>query len=325
MQYNKVVIIGNGLIGASLANLLKEKKLAREIVAFSRSDEDYFSLKDADIIFISVPLSQYEYVFKNIAKITLLDHVIISDLGSVKYFVEDLANFYLPNINFVASHPVAGSHLSGTGTVIPKLYEGKKIIITKGSTEAINKIKNLWLDAKACPEMLPAARHDEIYAYVSHLIQKLAFNLDHLYDENLFDLNKKLKSVYFSKFIRLNSSNVLMWKDVFAFNDEYIEKATFNFKIALQQYIYQIEQDIKQYDKASSNDDDVKIYLDLAKIIASITNRVVKEHIKDYQNYVGQGFLDFTAIAKDEDSYNIKNISQRDYIKDRLTRFLNNL
>ncbi len=325
MEYNKIVIIGNGLIGSSLANLLQERKLASEILAFSRSDEDYFSLKDANIIFIAVPLSQYEYVFRNIAKIRLLDDVIISDLGSVKYFVDDLANFYLPNISFVASHPIAGSHLSGTGTVIANLYDGKKIIITKGDNQAIKKITDLWHLAGAIPEMLPASRHDEIYAYVSHLIQKLAFNLDNLFDENLAELENMLDSVYFSKFIRLNSSNINMWDDIFSYNSKYIEKAEINFKIALQQYIYQIEQDINKFDHARAIDDEFKIYVDLAKIIASITYRVVKENIKDYTNYVGQGFLDFTAIAKEEEFYNVKNLSQRDYIKDRLARFLYSL
>jgi prephenate dehydrogenase len=325
MLYNKIVIIGNGLMGASLANLLEEQQIAREIKAFSRSDADYYILKDADIIFIAVPLSQYQYVFENIAKVRLLDNVIISDLGSVKYFTEELAKKYLPNISFVASHPIAGSHLSGTGTIIRDLYLNKKILITGGARDDMEKISAIWRNCGSITEMLPAVKHDHIYAYVSHLVQKLAFNLDYLFDESLEMLNKKINSANFTKFIRLNSSNLALWEDIFHFNANFIEEAMINFKVALQQYIYAIEIDIDKHDKASSVDNDHKIYLDLAIIIAALTKRVIKENIKDYQNYIGQGYIDFTAIADNNDYYAIKNISQRDYVKDRLTRFLNNL
>lgn len=225
--FDEVVIVGLGLIGGSVARVCRERKIAGKILAYDIDGVqleyalnngiidgiyNFEELKGNVLVVIATPLSLYLEVAKKLAK-KIDDGVIITDVGSLKYFVlEQISVIFEKNdVNFIPAHPIAGSEKSGIASGSADLFLDKKLILTPaGFTNklALKKLQLFWKIIGSKVILMDAKEHDKIFALVSHLPQMLAF-------ENKEDAND---DAIIKQHLRLQNSNYNMWQDIFRLN-----------------------------------------------------------------------------------------------------------
>ncbi len=235
---NKLVIIGVGLIGGSFALALRRASLVEHIVGIGRSRENLLrakelgvideiandlqeTLKDADLVLLAVPVGQ---IGKTIAQISvyLESKTIVTDVGSTKQDVIIAARSFLAHNlrNFVPSHPIAGTELSGVNAANANLFHHKHLILTpleETSVDAIHYITRLWQSCGARISQMQASQHDEIFATMSHLPHILAFTLmNHVCTIAKGSPSNLLRfaGTSFLDFTRIASSSPEMWRDI---------------------------------------------------------------------------------------------------------------
>ena len=231
---NKITIVGVGLIGGSLAKALKEKNLAKTVFGYGRDRsrleeakklniiDDYSTqiekaVNHADIIVIATPVGTFRNIFSEV-KPLIVDDVIISDVGSTKTNIVDIAKEILGDKSqcFVPAHPIAGKEKSGFEASDGNLYIGKKVIITPiedNSSESIQVIESMWKNVGAEVDFMSPKSHDDLLGMTSHLPHMLAFSLvNYLVDQN------PSASIYagggFKDFSRIASGDSVMWRDI---------------------------------------------------------------------------------------------------------------
>ena len=239
-MFNKITIVGCGLIGSSIAREIKKRKLAKNISVCdisSKTLKDVKSLKlaneisynlkvcckDTNIIFICTPLSTYERIFK-----TIRDHApisaIITDVGSSKSNIIKLSEKILnKKSSFIPGHPIAGTEKSGPAAAFAELYQEHRVVLTptKQTDEvAIKKVRNMWKEAGAEVSIMTAEHHDDVLAATSHLPHLLAFNLVDMLAEESGDVAEVLRYAAggFRDFSRIASSDPEMWRDISLIN-----------------------------------------------------------------------------------------------------------
>jgi|TARA_B110000967_G_scaffold193442_1_gene221019 prephenate dehydrogenase len=232
-----ILIFGVGLIGGSIALKSKHTKLFKQVVAVERKGGtslspflksgmlDHIStnlsndIADADLIIIATPVAQIYEVLKNIYPHLKLNTV-ITDVGSTKSNVMDDAAKALKekSIQFIGSHPIAGSEKHGASAATINLFEGKNIIITPPAEapDFMNKMINqFWSSMGGHITVMTPKEHDEIFSTVSHLPHILAFGL-----VNLINDNKKKETLLnfaasgFRDFSRIAASSPEVWRDI---------------------------------------------------------------------------------------------------------------
>ncbi|SDA10999.1 prephenate dehydrogenase [Nitrosospira sp. Nsp18] len=246
---NKLVIIGVGLIGGSFALALRKAELAGHIVGVGRSRENMAralkrglideiavdlpsALKRADIVFLAVPVGQTGEIMANISPYLEPDSI-VTDAGSTKQDVIAAARSHLTeNLqNFVPGHPIAGAEQSGAGAARADLFRAKNVVLTpleETSSNAVNRVKELWQACDARISLMSARQHDKILATVSHLPHVLAFTLmNHVYraghgPEGTPRPNDPLRfaGTGFRDFTRIAGSSPEMWRDICLGNRE---------------------------------------------------------------------------------------------------------
>lgn len=238
--FEKVAVIGLGLIGGSFAAAIKKRGLAKTVVAGARSartrekgvalgivDEatDDFAavVRDADLVFVAVPVSAMADNFRAIAS-GLKPGVIITDGGSVKGSVIDAAKAALPQFlsRLVPGHPIAGKEKSGVEAADADLYVQHRVILTPTDATdpaATQKVRALWAALGAEVLEMDAAEHDRVLAETSHLPHLLAFSLvDTLARQGDSVDIFRYAAGGFRDFTRIASSDPLMWHDIFLEN-----------------------------------------------------------------------------------------------------------
>ena len=181
-MFEKVCIIGCGLIGSSLARAIREQNLSSKIVSSNRSDlinkkvlqlkivDDSSSdtkkmVKESDLIIIATPLSSYEEVILKI-KNSLKSGSILTDVGSVKESIIGLIEKHVPeNVSWIPSHPVAGTEESGPDAGFSKLFENRWCILTpskKSNNKDIKLLENFWKKIGSKVDIMDAKQHDYI-------------------------------------------------------------------------------------------------------------------------------------------------------------------
>lgn len=237
---NNLCVIGTGLIGGSLCLALKEAGAVNKIIGAGRSEETLLkaqqlniidnyetdisnAVKDADMIFVSVPLGAMETVFEKIAEgLKRADNqkAIITDAGSSKQQVQQLAEkVFAENADrFVAGHPIAGTENSGPAAAFADLYKNRRVILTptdKTDAAAVDKVTELWQTVGAEVETMDAEHHDKVLAATSHLPHVLAFGLVHCL-ENMDDIEDVFRFAAggFRDVTRIASSDPTMWRDI---------------------------------------------------------------------------------------------------------------
>jgi cyclohexadieny/prephenate dehydrogenase len=242
-MFQKITIIGFGLIGASIALAIKKKNLSAAICAADKSDEvcqivlthhlaDSAStnlaeaVKDADIIVLAVPVGVMGKVAAEIAHY-LKEGAIITDTGSVKGSVVDSVQPHLPDhAFFVPAHPIAGTEFSGPLAGFAELFHNRWVILTPTENtplRAIEKITALWEATGANIEIMTPAHHDLILGITSHLPHLIAYTIvgtaTNLEDDIQSEVIK-FSASGFRDFTRIAASDPTMWRDVFLNNKE---------------------------------------------------------------------------------------------------------
>ena len=241
------------MIGGSFCLALKEAGACENIIGAGRSEETLLkaqqlniidsydtdisnAVKDADVIFVSVPLGAMESVFEKIATGLIQannQQAIITDAGSSKQQVQQLADkifsdTFSDNLSekatgfnssrFVAGHPIAGTENSGPDAAFADLYKNRRVILTPtGNTDAdaIKLVTELWCKTGALVETMDAEHHDKVLAATSHLPHILAFGLVHCL-ENMDDIEDifRFAAGGFRDVTRIASSDPVMWRDI---------------------------------------------------------------------------------------------------------------
>ncbi len=243
---NNLCVIGTGLIGGSLCLSLKQAGACKHITGAGRSEQtlqkaeqlniidDYKTdiakaVKDADVVFVSVPLGAMQSVFEQIAKGLQKagnSKAIITDAGSSKQQVLQLAEKIFPDHGrrFVAGHPIAGTENSGPEAAFADLYKNRRVILTPTAntdTDAVERVTSLWQQTGASVETMDAQHHDKVLAATSHLPHLLAFGLVHCL-ENMEDIEDVFRFAAggFRDVTRIASSDPVMWRDICLNNRE---------------------------------------------------------------------------------------------------------
>ncbi|MEE2997657.1 MAG: prephenate/arogenate dehydrogenase family protein [Pseudomonadota bacterium] len=240
-MFNRVAFIGIGLIGSSIARVMRRDKLAGSIVACARTDRTLDSVKqlniaddttkdvakavrEADLVMICTPISTYGEIARAIAP-ALKPGAIVTDVGSVKESAVAAVMPHLPNgVHFVPGHPIAGTENSGPEAGFDTLFEGRWFLITPppGTDQhAIDKVAALWERAGSQIDYLEPRHHDQVLAITSHLPHLIAYTIV----GTATDLEDQIKSEVvkysasgFRDFTRIAASDPVMWRDIFIAN-----------------------------------------------------------------------------------------------------------
>ena len=257
-MFEKVCFIGLGLIGASLAQAMRDKKLAKSIVAVSRSqstidkginyglldagfDNAALAVQGADLVVIATPVQAVKKIFEQIKPI-ITDKTIIMDVGSTKgNIIADASAVFGEDMpkGFVPAHPIAGAEKSGIDARNAKLFDNHKIILTPLDTtskQAVKKVIALWAQTGAEVVTMPADYHDKVLARTSHLPHLLAYNLvaqlaKHNDNMDIF----RFAAGGFRDFTRIAASDPTMWHDIFYANKTALLDAIDEFSEQLSQ------------------------------------------------------------------------------------------
>jgi cyclohexadieny/prephenate dehydrogenase len=244
MLFERLCIIGPGLIGGSIARMVREKAgVARHVVTFAASeasrarvrelgfvDEVADSLAEAvrgaDGVILCIPVGAYAAVMAQIAP-HLAPGCILTDAGSTKgSVVRDLSPLLPSGVHLVPAHPMAGTEHSGPDSGFATLFEGRYCIITPLEgvpPEAVAKVRALWEAAGSLVETMDVATHDKVGAMVSHLPHLIAFTICGTADDLAEETREavlKFAASGFRDFTRIAASDVAMWRDVFLNNRE---------------------------------------------------------------------------------------------------------
>jgi 3-phosphoshikimate 1-carboxyvinyltransferase len=237
-MFDKLCIIGVGLMGGSVARTVRLKGLSKNIVGYGRLQDlqnletakrlgvidDYFldienAVQDADCVVIATPVESIESIL-SLLKPVWSEHTIYTDVGSTKGSVVAAAQRVfgvIPN-NFVLAHPIAGAEQSGVEAAVDDLFVNKRLIISPLShtrIDALKKIQSFWEQCGSDVSMMEVHRHDAILAATSHLPHVLAFALVDMLghqDEQSEIFNYAAGG--FRDFTRIASSDPTMWRDI---------------------------------------------------------------------------------------------------------------
>ena len=191
--FNKVAVVGTGLVGGSLAISIKKKGLAGEVVgvsrhaknialavkigAIDRGSRELGIIKDADLVVLATPVDSIIKLSRKVSRLIRPD-CIVMDVGSTKEKIVSCLEGEFAN--FVGSHPLAGSEKRSIAYAHAGMFKGSLCVLTptgKTRKPALNKIKKLWESVGARVVLLSPGTHDSILAFVSHLPHVVAFSL----------------------------------------------------------------------------------------------------------------------------------------------------
>ena len=295
-MFDKICILGCGLIGSSLLRAIHKKKLANKLSAFDKSKDVSLYLaknfsfhiaksieeavKDSDLVIISSPLSSYKEILLLI-KSSLKKNVILTDTGSAKKEINKIINnLNLNDVNWIASHPIAGTEFSGPEAGFAELFEKRWCILSADkniSEKEIQKLKKFWIELGSKVKLMSFEQHDYVLSLTSHLphavaysIVKTAINDDEKFKNDIIQYS----AGGLRDFTRIAASDPLMWRDIFIDNSENILKVLDNYSKNLDE----IKTAIKKKDGEK-----------LMKIFSS-TKKVRKEIIKAGQDTDKPGF-----------------------------------
>ena len=240
-MFNKILIVGCGLIGSSVLRASINKKISKKIFIYEISKKNISKIKkinskltilnklderisDIDLVILCTPMSQYEKIIPKL-NMHLQKESVITDVGSTKSNVDLLIKKKLDKtLDWIMSHPIAGSEVSGPEFGNKNLFQNKWCIIIKDKNKIkFNKIIKFWKKLGSNIAIMDKTEHDKIFAITSHLPHLIAYNLI----KTAQDFQKKYKKnlVKFSAgglrdFSRTAASNEIMWKDIFFSNKE---------------------------------------------------------------------------------------------------------
>jgi cyclohexadieny/prephenate dehydrogenase len=239
--FQRIALLGMGLIGGSIARAVRERGIAGEIVAHAKSARTLSrvaelniadrveadaaaAVQGADCVILCAPVGAYAELAATIAP-HLAAGSILSDVGSTKQSViRDVAPLVPAGVHFVPAHPLAGTEHSGPDAGFPELFHGRWCLLTpppETDPAAVEKISELWRQLGSMVSVMEPAHHDRVLAIVSHLPHLIAFTIcgtaDDLADETRQQV-LQFAATGFRDFTRIAASDPTMWRDVFLNN-----------------------------------------------------------------------------------------------------------
>ena len=239
--YEKVAVIGMGLIGASIALSIRRGGLVKEIVGSDCSSQvgsvvgrlnltDRFesdaaiAVKDADLVIMAVPVGAVGSLAKQIIP-SLKRGAVLTDTGSTKTsIIRDVAPYLRDDISWLPSHPLAGTEHSGPSAGFESLFDGRYWIVLPLEVEeaTVVKFEKFITSLGSVTERMSVEYHDKVLALTSHLPHLIAYTIV----GTAVDLETQLKNDVirfsasgFRDFTRIASSDPVMWRDIFLNND----------------------------------------------------------------------------------------------------------
>jgi cyclohexadieny/prephenate dehydrogenase len=243
--FDRIALIGIGLIGSSIARDIKALGLAGEVVISTRSPEtlkraeelalgDRYTtsaaeaVRDADLIVVSVPVGSSGLVAEQIAP-NLKPGAILTDVGSTKASViAQMAPHVPEGVHFIPGHPLAGTEKSGPDAGFEGLFRGRWCIFTplpETDEAALGRLRNFWIALGSKIDEMDPQHHDKVLAIVSHLPHIIAYNIVGTADdlETVTESEViKYSASGFRDFTRLAASDPTMWRDVCLHNKDAI-------------------------------------------------------------------------------------------------------
>jgi cyclohexadieny/prephenate dehydrogenase len=241
--FERLALIGIGLIGSSIARAARVQGVVRTIVATAPSaatrqrvlelaladqvtDTNAAAAASADLVIACVPVGQSGAVAREIGP-HLKPGAILSDVGSVKSAVLDAMAPHLPEgVHFVPAHPVAGTEHSGPDAGFAELFVNRWCILTPpphADAAAVERLAAFWRALGANVETMSAEHHDLVLAVTSHLPHLIAYTIVGT-AEDLAEVTRsevlKFSAGGFRDFTRIAASDPTMWRDVFLANKD---------------------------------------------------------------------------------------------------------
>lgn len=241
--YNRVALIGLGLIAGSMALAMRRRGLAAEVTGYARTadtrdtarrinlvdrvcDTAVEAVKDADLVVLCVPVGAMGAVAQEIAP-HLKPGATVSDVGSVKRAVIDAVQPHMPaHVHFVPAHPLAGTEHSGPESGFATLFDNRWCLIVPAEgagPQAVAQLQALWQGMGANVDQMDADHHDLVLAVTSHTPHLIAYTMVGVAD----DLRRvtdseviKYSAAGFRDFTRIAASDPTMWRDVFLTNKD---------------------------------------------------------------------------------------------------------
>ncbi len=241
--FERVALLGLGLIGSSLSHVIRQKGLAANITGYARSeatrkraleiglvDRVFTSaaeaVTEADLVILCSPVGTYGALAQDIGP-ALMEGAIVTDVGSVKAAVVRDAGPHLPaSVHFIPGHPIAGTEQSGPDSGFAELFANRWCILTPlpgSNPEALVKLIAFWKACGSNVEIMTPEHHDLVLAITSHLPHLIAYNivstaadLEEVTDSEVI----KFSAGGFRDFTRIAASDPTMWRDVFLNNKD---------------------------------------------------------------------------------------------------------
>jgi cyclohexadieny/prephenate dehydrogenase len=254
-HFEKVAVIGLGLIGSSLCHVIKRDGLAGHIAGNARSaetretalnlgfidsahEDPADAARDADLIVLAAPVGANASLAEAIGPV-LKPGAIVTDVGSVKVAViRDVAPHLPEGVHLVPGHPVAGTEHSGPESGFPELFENRYCILTPpdgADADAVEAVVRLWKQAGSIVEIMDADHHDRVLAITSHLPHLIAYTIVGTASDLEGQLREtkaggeidirtaeviKFSAGGFRDFTRIAASDPIMWRDIFLNNKD---------------------------------------------------------------------------------------------------------
>jgi cyclohexadieny/prephenate dehydrogenase len=241
--YERVALIGLGLIASSMAHAMRRNVLAGEIVGTARSAETREiaaslgfcdrvvptaaeAVKGADLVVLAVPVGAMAAVAEEIGP-HLAPGATLTDVGSVKRAVVDAVAPHVPDgVTFIPGHPLAGTEHSGPASGFAELFENRWCLLLPpedADPEKVDRLAALWRAMGSNVDFMEIDRHDLVLAVTSHAPHLIAYTMVGVAD----DLRRvtdqeviKYSAAGFRDFTRIAASDPTMWRDVFLNNKE---------------------------------------------------------------------------------------------------------
>tara|TARA_A100001015_G_scaffold4175_1_gene5466 strand:+ start:311 stop:1210 length:900 start_codon:yes stop_codon:yes gene_type:complete len=239
-MFKNILIVGCGLIGSSILRASINKKTSKYFFVYEKSKKNIREIKkinkkiiilkkldskisDMDFVIIATPMSQYERVIPHLNK-HLSKKSLITDVGSTKENINKLKNNNLSkSLDWIMSHPISGSEVSGPKYGSKSLFINKWCIIFSDKNKIKQKkLVNFWRKIGSKVIIMDEKVHDKIFSITSHLPHLIAYNLIKTAQD--FQKTQKKDVIKFSAgglrdFSRIAASNEIMWRDIF-FNNK---------------------------------------------------------------------------------------------------------